>query len=310
MAEWLAETLEEVTVNSAQNYLIALRNHHVEHHYSVQVFNDERLKRILRGAKRKFGIKPIRTRMDITKDILQKIVSQLTDDHDDLNIKAAFCTAFAAFFRLADFTWQQWSEQSHITNISRGSVQFTTNGNVILHLPVSKTDQFRQGVSIPLSASNDSTCPVAALRSLLHRYPAPPTAPLFSRKLGSFNRLWVTKRLDSLLLASRINPAGFSGHSFRRGAANTAFSAGIDRSDIMKMGRWKSDAVDRYISSPTNTTSLFALSARLHTHPGPSTPTPERRRFAPPVHESIDHSRSRNRHRRNHDHLIDSRGRS
>ena len=68
----------------------------------------------------------------------------------------------------------------------------------------------------------------------------------------------------SLLRTAGINPEGFSGHSFRRGAANSALQAGISRPDIMKMGRWKSDAMDHYFSSTTNTKNLLALSKQLH----------------------------------------------
>jgi len=88
-----------------------------------------------------------------------------------------------------------------------------------------------------------------------------------------FNQTWVIHRLRTLLLAAGINPVAFSGHSFRRGAANTAATAGISRADIMKMGRWKWDAVDRYFSSSINTANLFALSQQLHSRSGPSTPT-------------------------------------
>src|SRR5439155_3393069 len=95
----------------------------------------------------------------------------------------------------------------------------------------------------------------------------------FSKVIGSFNQSWVIQRLHSLLRTVGINSEGFSGHSFRRGAANSALQAGISRQDIMKMGRWKSDAMDRYFSSTTNTKNLLALSKQLHSHPGASIST-------------------------------------
>jgi hypothetical protein len=49
--------------------------------------------------------------------------------------------------------------------------------------------------------------------------------------------------------------------------------AGISRSDIMKMGRWKSDAVDRYFSSTSSSQNLLLLSRQLHSQPGPSIST-------------------------------------
>jgi hypothetical protein len=66
-----------------------------------------------------------------------------------------------------------------------------------------------------------------------------------------------------------INPAGFSGHFFHGGAANSALKAGILREDIMKMGRWKSDSVNRYFSLTMAKKLLFSLSTQLHAKPGP-----------------------------------------
>jgi hypothetical protein len=213
--------------------------------------------------------------MDITKTILSQLVAQLNDTYDDINLYAAFCTAFAAFLRLGEFTWDSWSAESHLTSISRGSITFTIDGNVLLHLPVSKTDPYRQGTTIPLAASHDSTCPITALLRLFNRYNRPPSAPLFARSFGPFNHSWVLERLHSALLLAGINPTGFSGHSFRRGAANSALAAGIAHSDVMRLGRWKSNAIDRYFSSASETQNLLTLSHQLHSRPGPSTSTPE-----------------------------------
>ena len=206
-------------------------------------------------------------RKEITKEILVFIVTHLCNTHDDINIRAAFCTTFTAFLRVGEFTWDTWTVQSHLTQLS---IRFTSDGNALLHLPTSKTNQFRQGSTIPLAASYDTTCPVTALKTLYLRYPKNNFEPLFSKVIGSFDQSWVIQRLHSLLHTAGINSEGFSGHSFRHGAANSALQAGISRQDIMKMGRWKSDAMDHYFSSTTNTKNLLALSKQLHSHPGPS----------------------------------------
>ena len=39
----------------------------------------------------------------------------------------------------------------------------------------------------------------------------------------------------------------------------------------MRLGRWESDAIDRYISATTNELQLLSLSHQLHSRPGPST---------------------------------------
>jgi len=267
LAQFIAASAEETSTETTKSYISHLRSYHIDKGYATDVFNDERIKRILRGVARKYGNRPKRERLEITSEILQAILVTLRYTHDDINIYAAFCTAFAGFLRIGEFTWSTWNDRSFLQSLSRESIQFVQDG-VILQLPASKTDPFRKGVSIPLSPSGDITCPVSALRTLFERYPRPRTAPLFSRLIGPFNRKWVLSKLRQALLFAGINPAGFSGHSFRRGAANSALKAGISREDIMKMGRWKSDSVDRYFSLTMSNKLLFSLSTQLHTKPG------------------------------------------
>ena len=58
-----------------------------------------------------------------------------------------------------------------------------------------------------------------------------------------------------------ISPAGYSGHSFRIGAATAAVQAGLEDSVVKMLGRWESSAYQRYIRTPRET--LAALSSRL-----------------------------------------------
>ena len=95
--------------------------------------------------------------------------------------------------------------ESPIQKLSCGSIRFVNDG-VLLQLPASKSDPFRRGVSIPLSPSHDSLCPVTALRDLIHRYPKPPSAPLFCRLHGPFDRTWVLRKISQALLFAGINP--------------------------------------------------------------------------------------------------------
>jgi hypothetical protein len=46
-----------------------------------------------------------------------------------------------------------------------------------------------------------------------------------------------------------VDPGGYTGHSLRRGAAQDAHDMGLPRDDIMMLGRWSSDAVDRYYNT-------------------------------------------------------------
>ena len=148
---------------------------------------------MLRGAAYKYGKHPRRERFEITKEVLQAILRNLCLNHDDVNLYAAFCVAFAGFLRVGEFTWSHWDSQSFLYKLSRGSIQFIPD-RVLLLLPASKIDPFQKGISIPLSTSGDSTCPVSALCCLFTHYPQPATAPLFSYSYSLFDRSWVLRK--------------------------------------------------------------------------------------------------------------------
>lgn len=111
---------------------------------------------------------------------------------------------------------------------------------------------------------------MSALQLLFQRHWKPKTDPLFCRVYGPFDRKWVIKMLSQALLFAGINHKGYIGHSFRRSAAVSALMAGIAKEDIMQMGRWKSDSIERYFSSTATNTFLFSLSRQLRAHPSPS----------------------------------------
>ena len=105
-----------------------------------------------------------RERLEITKEILQAILVRLDHTHDDVNLRAAYCTAFAA-----SYGWGSLLGKPGITNLISntspevgGSVQL----GVLLQLPASKTNPFRKWVAIPLSLSGDATCPVCVMRTV------------------------------------------------------------------------------------------------------------------------------------------------
>ena len=105
LANWLGHLFQSstVSVTSIQAYLAGVRNYHIDRGMDSLIFNDERIKRIIKGAKRVIGTAPPRPRKEITKDILLAILPHLNKEtYDDLNIYAAFCTAFAAFLRCGD----------------------------------------------------------------------------------------------------------------------------------------------------------------------------------------------------------------
>ena len=167
---------------------------------------------------------------------------------------AAFTTCFFGFMQSGELCIQDTTKGfDETTNLTFNDVAVDDYQNPSLlriHLKTSKTDPFCKGTDIMLGRTNDELCPVAALlqwmvqrgnapgRSIIQiciRSPAPLTRPLLMVHLRA-----IIQQLGS-------DPSGFSGHSFRSGAATTAAQLRVPDSQIKLLGRWKSNAFHRYV---------------------------------------------------------------
>jgi hypothetical protein len=215
-----------------------------------------------------------------TRDLLLRILARLdTSTQEGATYHAAFCTAFAGFLRVGEFTWTsaEWllgAADFSTWHVTRRSVKFLDDDfRLYLTLPASKTDHFRMGITITIAGASDAACPVKSLRHLLDRYPLPTFSPLFTLTRdpttaadSAFTRTKVISRLRAILLELGV-PGNHSGHSFRRGAATWARSIGIPDADLQLLGRWKSDAYKRYIE--VHPEHVYHVSHRVQTLPPP-----------------------------------------
>jgi hypothetical protein len=114
----------------------------------------------------------------------------------------------------------------------RQDVRFFNKGqDATIRLKRSKSDYDHRGVTVVVTASHDSICPIAALQSLMERDPQPESAPLFRLSSGAFTRDAVLRELETRLLRVGIPPDGYRGHSFRKGAAQKAHNNGLTQKD-------------------------------------------------------------------------------
>jgi integrase len=223
---------------------------------------------------------PKRRREPITRDLLLKILPDLPTgrtglDRDNANVYAAFCVAFAGFMRMGEFTYSAAMASNKGTRpriLRRSDINFAADSNTAtLLLRRSKTDINRTGVRIILAATGDAACPVTALRRLFDTDPkVDPDEPLFSFSGNNtaFTRTRVLSRVTTGLRKAGIQDVGFSGHSFRRGAAQHASNMGMLDHEIQLLGRWTSAAFLLYFShSPSR---LRALNHQFQTGVAPS----------------------------------------
>lgn len=253
-----------------KTYLSAVRHFHLLNGPQDNLPTEvrPRLQLMLRGIKKATSARPIKARLPITPDILRqvwRVVCSLQAAGDSLMLWAAMTTCFFGFLRAGEAccpTASTFDPSWHlcITDIALDSHVAPTK--LFLTIKASKTDPFRQGVTITLGKTGQQLCPMTSILPYLAQRGAKP-GPLFCFADGSFlTRKRFVREVRGLLASAGIDPAPYSGHSFRIGAATAAAQAGLDAALIQTLGRWKSSAYQLYIRIPRDSlasvTSLLA----------------------------------------------------
>ena len=134
----------------------------------------------------------------------------------------------------------------------------------LLRLRASKTDPFREGVSIPLLASELDTAMIRYDKFLTRK----DDAPLFTWSSGlPLGRDEIVAAASQLVSAAGVpwkNAEGVHcrGVSFRKGGASSLASVGTPDRVIQIVGRWKSGVFRQYIHESMD--DLAAYFKRLH----------------------------------------------
>jgi hypothetical protein len=233
------------------------------------------LQRVIRGIKRFQGDRNRKPKLPITLDILMRLglVAGDLSNIDNAIFDAAKNLAWAGFLRCGEFTVADRAKFDAAVHLTRSSVRFFEERGIEymeLTIPASKTDPFRGGVTVVIAAApnSPSTCPVRAMKHLFTIHPLPPTAPLFAKADSSpLRRSEFIRTLKARITDIGLDQSGYSGHSFRRGAATAAAIAGYADFEIQLLGRWRSDAYKLYLDVPKN--RVLSLSARLHVAAAP-----------------------------------------
>jgi hypothetical protein len=160
--------------------------------------------------------------------------------YEEALVWAVFTVGIAGLFRLGELTQADPGKQ-----IARNSLLFT-NGVCTIFLPYSKTDRFYRGDTVVLQAWRGRLAlahPGPALVAYLRLRDAQfHDGPLFVRPDGSPpTRDWVVAALR------RVVGSFVGGHSLRATGATWLAQSGASELDIMRAGRWSSDAYQRYL---------------------------------------------------------------
>ena len=192
-------------------------------------------------------------------------------DYDRPMLWAAFCLGFFGFLRSGEFT--STTANSNLPDrLSPADIEVDSHinpGCMAVHIRRSKTDPFGVGTTVYLGSTGDVVCPVKAMMVYLALRPSTP-GPLFIFRNGKpLSQEQLIIHLRQALSEAGVNASGYSGHSFRIGAATEAANAGLSDSMIKALGHWKSDAFMAYIRTPRH--HITAVTSKLAKSPTSST---------------------------------------
>jgi len=264
-----------VRADTIESNLAALRSEHIDMRYSIAPFESFWVKRIVAGIRRTEPSRQKKQAVPISRSLLCLIVSQPPGDvgseefKRNLNFDAAATIAFAGFLRMGEYTVTlkelASTEAPSIlaTKLLRGDITFAPNdSHALLRLRRSKTDIKHTGVDIVLARTSGTACPVLFLRCLFHYDPQPSEASLFN-----VNGTPLTREAMIATMNRKIRLAGitehYTGHSFRRGAAQHAVDMGCSDNELKLLGRWTSEAFQHYVER--DAISRFTINYRFQT---------------------------------------------
>ena len=163
---------------------------------------------------------------------------------------AVCCMGFFGFMRAGEFVVTSQKDFDPSVSLCPGDVavdSYHSHSVIQVTLKQSKTDPFRKGVSVYLGRTDSDLCPVAAILTYMAVRPSGGGA-FFIFRDGSF-LTWdrPVAAIRRTLQSEGVDTRGYTGHSFRIGAAALA---GIDDAVIKMLGRWESAAYQRYLRTP------------------------------------------------------------
>ena len=245
-----------MTSQTVKSYLAAVRYAQIALGLGdPRVESMPRLEYVIRGVKKSATKKAV-ARLPITPHILRNLKSvweRMPCQQDALMLWAASCMCFFGFLRAGEIVVQSVAEYDESSHLSYGDVRVNDTSNpqyLVIHLKASKTDPFRQGVSVVVGKTDNDLCPLAAgLAYMVTRRSAPGLFFRFSDGKGLTRDRFV-KAVRLALSSAGVDASHYSGHSFRIGAATTASLCGVSEVLIKTMGRWESSAYMLYVCTP------------------------------------------------------------
>ena len=232
-----------------------------------------RLWRLMRSIRKKYS-KPRRVRKPITVPILRELIQWFRSKAVGILEANAdmYCAALAlglyGFLRQGEMTCphiRDWDPEVHAAlenvTLQPGADRFA------FEIKASKKDICRWGQSVDLFATGTPDCPVGNMDRYLGQRRHQGPGPLFTHADGTFlTRSRLAKALRTALKGCGYAQNEFSTHSLRRGGCTSMAAAGVSKLQIGYIGRWTSDALERYLEIPEYVRRTAAMRMAAVTH--------------------------------------------
>ena len=188
-------------------------------------------------------------RLPISLSLLCRLLEALpkvcASQFESTIFRAAMLLAFFGFLRIGEFTAKSTDHMQ--ASIQCSDVCFCGNQasmSVVLAICHSKTHQAGPPQWVHIARLHHvAICPVAALQGYLQAQEQL-SGPLFCHERGDpLTRYQFTAVLRAALSFCGVAFDRYRSHSFRMGAASTAFAMGVPVADIKRSGHWRLEAV-------------------------------------------------------------------
>ena len=209
-----------------------------------------RLEDTLQGLKRKLKGTPKQV-LPVDPVILRRMY-QFVDirKNSDLAVWCGFLVAFYTLFRKANVCPKELTFDPETVLTREDVIIDDVNNRVLIFVNFGKMNQFQKRCHvIPIPGNEDPALDLFShLRTLFKKVKASPEAPALSYTRTSFvTHKFFTERLKTLLAKAGLDPALFSGNSFRRGGASYLYSVGGTTLMVQVLGDWSSQVFTRYL---------------------------------------------------------------
>ena len=265
---WIHHLMGTISTSSLRMYLAAVKYSQFNYGHYWTLDGNEAIRRTIRTVKRRFPCHTKGNKVPITLGILHKCLPMIhgwpdSMSHDDTMFATASIIAVTCFLRGGEFLHHKQSDRPVLVFSNIRTIIGKDNTTLVVTIPQTKTRWWETSVDIPaFGAPSGPFSPVVLWQRYVNQSKHLRTKPTANASKAAFHfangqplsRDYMVTRTLTMLAHAGIQPVDSKGitckvlmASWRAGAVRSAWDAGIGRTTIMELGRWRSEAWQHYL---------------------------------------------------------------